>query len=144
MKLVDAIKIAQEHGVAQIYRESVPAIKRGIRTEFSNEEWAAEDWCLAIVQDDTEPNPYMLKVYGKVVSAPRGIYQGEFNSTKTACHYRATGEFRPPKKGEFYLSGAIITAYQAPNDLTSPHWIGREVFLVGCPHCNGTGKVEKK
>ena len=27
-----------------------------------------------------------------------------------------TGETRPPKQGEWYLSGAIIEAYRAPND----------------------------
>jgi hypothetical protein len=27
-----------------------------------------------------------------------------------------TGEKRPPKKGEWYLSGAIVEAYRAPND----------------------------
>lgn len=27
------------------------------------------------------------------------------------------GEFRSPKKGEFYLSGAIVEAYDAKNDL---------------------------
>jgi len=28
----------------------------------------------------------------------------------------ATGEKRPPKKGEWYLSGATAEAYRAPND----------------------------
>lgn len=32
---------------------------------------------------------------------------------------------RPPKRGEWYLSGAIIGAYRAPNDLTTPHHIAR-------------------
>lgn len=31
--------------------------------------------------------------------------------------------FRPPKKGEYYLSGAIVTAYRAPNDLSTPYWV---------------------
>lgn len=30
---------------------------------------------------------------------------------------KATEEFRAPKKGEWYLSGAIVAAYRAPNDL---------------------------
>ena len=38
-----------------------------------------------------------------------------------------TGEKRPPKKGEWYLSGAIPAAYQAPNDLTSVYHIARLV-----------------
>jgi hypothetical protein len=27
-----------------------------------------------------------------------------------------TGEKRPPRKGEWYLSGSIVEAYRAPND----------------------------
>lgn len=34
-----------------------------------------------------------------------------------------TGERRPPKKGEWYISGAIPKAYKAPNDLTHNHVI---------------------
>lgn len=37
----------------------------------------------------------------------------------------ATGENRPPKAGEWYLSGAIVEAYRAPNDLTTPFPIAR-------------------
>ena len=32
-------------------------------------------------------------------------------------------EFRCPKKGELYLSGAIPGAYKAPNDLNHEYWI---------------------
>ena len=32
-------------------------------------------------------------------------------------------EFRRPRKGENYLSGAIVVAYLAPNDLSTPFWI---------------------
>ncbi len=44
---------------------------------------------------------------------------------------RATGEFRPPRKGEWYLSGAEVVAYYAPNDYapTSSYHIA-EVFTV--------------
>ena len=38
-----------------------------------------------------------------------------------------TGEFRAPKKGEWYLSGALVTAYRAPNDFTSPYMIAKLV-----------------
>lgn len=34
-----------------------------------------------------------------------------------------TGEKRPPKKGEWYLSGAIPECYRAPNDLSTPFHI---------------------
>ena len=38
-----------------------------------------------------------------------------------------TSEFREPKKGEYYLSGAIVEAYLAPNDLSAKYWIAKEV-----------------
>lgn len=37
-------------------------------------------------------------------------------------YYRIIGK-RAPKKGEWYLSGAIVEAYQAPNDLTTEYTI---------------------
>jgi hypothetical protein len=40
-----------------------------------------------------------------------------------------TGETRPPRKGEWYLSGAIIAAYMAPNDFTQSYHIARLVQL---------------
>jgi hypothetical protein len=38
-------------------------------------------------------------------------------------------EFRCPKKGEWYLSGAIPVAYQAPNDLTTEYHIMKIVKI---------------
>lgn len=35
----------------------------------------------------------------------------------------ATGEFRPPKKGELYLSGSHIEAFVAHDDLTTSYYI---------------------
>jgi hypothetical protein len=32
-------------------------------------------------------------------------------------------QFRCPKKGEWFLSGAIPAAYKAPNDLSQEYWI---------------------
>ena len=42
-------------------------------------------------------------------------------------HAILTGERRPPRKGEWYLSGAIPEAYRAPNDLSTPYQICRLV-----------------
>lgn len=52
------------------------------------------------------------------------------------ARYVYTGEFRAPRKGEFYLSGAIVCAYRAPNDLTQKFHIARAVFV-------GAGKAQK-
>lgn len=43
--------------------------------------------------------------------------------------FKRTKEFRAPKKGEWYLSGAIAEAYRAPNDLSSPYWIATRVSV---------------
>ena len=40
------------------------------------------------------------------------------------CFYRRFG-FRPPKAGEYYLSGAIVEAYRAAYDYTTPYRIVR-------------------
>lgn len=40
-----------------------------------------------------------------------------------------TGEFRTPKQGEWYLSGAIIEAYRAPNELSIAYHIARLVTV---------------
>ncbi len=50
---------------------------------------------------------------------------------------------RPPRKGEWFLSGAIPTAYRAPNDLSTRYHILQEVELVECPCCKGTGSLSK-
>ena len=41
-----------------------------------------------------------------------------------------SGEKRCPKKGEWYLSGAIIGAYKAPNDLSTPYHIAKLVRVT--------------
>ncbi len=38
-----------------------------------------------------------------------------------------TGEKRCPKRGEWFLSGSIIEAYRAPNDLSTPYHIAKLV-----------------
>ncbi len=40
-----------------------------------------------------------------------------------------TGEFRCPQRNEWYLSGAIVEAYRAPNDLTTDYYIARLVLV---------------
>jgi len=70
---------------------------------------------------------------------PQGIFYGEWVIKPT--YYRSTGVKRFPKKGEFFLSGAIITAYKALADMSTEYWIAKEVKLVECACCKGTGKV---
>jgi hypothetical protein len=57
--------------------------------------------------------------------APKGTFPSEFLTGR--IRYRATGEFRAPKAGEYFLSGAKIMAYRAPNDLSGKYWIAEPV-----------------
>ena len=47
-----------------------------------------------------------------------------------ATHAAWTGEFRPPRAGELYISGAIPEAYDAPGDLPGDAFIARPVRQV--------------
>lgn len=55
----------------------------------------------------------MVHIWGE--SAKDGVY----------ARCVRTGEFRAPKAGEWYLSGAIPVGYRAPNDLTTEYHILR-------------------
>ena len=46
---------------------------------------------------------------------------------KYNVHVVRTGEFREPKRGEWYLSGAIPAGYRATNDLSTKYHIVRLV-----------------
>lgn len=52
-------------------------------------------------------------------------YRRNFLNNPTPSPYDVvgitTGEFRPPKKGEFYLSGAIPKVYEAKENFTSSY-----------------------
>jgi len=69
---------------------------------------------------------------------PKGVYQSE--GWMHTRYFRYSGVKRCPKKGEWFLSGAIITAYQAPNDLSMAYHIAVEVGLEVCGCCGGTGR----
>ena len=78
--------------------------------------------------------------------APSGTYLGEHGFSvirpKDDIRYKATGEYRSPRKGEYYLSGAEIQAYKALNDLDGmQYWIARPVQMVQCACCKGLGKT---
>jgi hypothetical protein len=49
----------------------------------------------------------------------------EYTGTYPKKKFKKTGEFRPPKKGEFYLSGAVPEVYRALEDLESSYHIVR-------------------
>ena len=58
---------------------------------------------------------------GKFITPPKRYrYEGMMGSlAKKGSYAISTGDIRPPKKGEYYLSGAQPIAYKAPNDLST-------------------------
>ena len=52
----------------------------------------------------------------------------------------ATEEFRPPKRGEWYLSGAVVQAYRAPQDLTLLFYIVRPTHRAISQTCTVRGE----
>lgn len=57
----------------------------------------------------------VMKIYAPMTSLGMGVH---------GVHAKWDGKPRRcPKKGEWYLSGAKIEAYRAPNDLTTPFHI---------------------
>ena len=43
-------------------------------------------------------------------------------------HFYEVIDYRPPKEGEHYISGAEPMAYRAPNDLSNPFLIARKTY----------------
>jgi hypothetical protein len=74
---------------------------------------------------------------------PRGIFPiaDEYRKGAPSAWFVATGEFRPPNKREYYLSGAIVAAYLSPCTLDTSMWIAKPVDMATCPRCGGMGKV---
>lgn len=66
--------------------------------------------------------------------APRGSYPGGTRAS-SRTHFRATGEYRPPRAGEYFLSGAVIEAYRTSNALVTPYWIAEIDPQPPCPAC---------
>lgn len=64
----------------------------------------------------------------KAERAALGMEQGMLASDRQIMAV-ATNQFRTPKAGEWYLSGAIPEAYRAPNDLSIQHRIAKLVVV---------------
>jgi len=64
---------------------------------------------------------------GRPASHTPKLYKSEKMFNKTLF---IKGQFRKPKKGEFYLSGAIAEVYEAFNDLSDEFYIAVPVDLI--------------
>lgn len=80
---------------------------------------------------------FVHKEQGKKWVLPKLLEDNEGRVFGKKRTYKVLG-FRYPKKHEYYLSGAIITAYLAPNDLsgkylviefTEVEWIKKEIWI---------------
>lgn len=71
---------------------------------------------------------------------PQGFFRGYANTK----WYKASGEFREPQDGEYYLSGAIVAAYRAGGRVGGDFWIAVEVKMATCSQCGGRGYMEAR
>lgn len=69
----------------------------------------------------------MSKIYPVSISELRHLNRIRGNTPLQRLGAIKTGEKRPPLQGEWYLSGAIVEAYYAPNDLITPFLIAKIV-----------------
>lgn len=53
-------------------------------------------------------------------------YPSEYFYRGVKTRYVKTGEFRKPRRGEYYLSGHVQVAYEALADLRNEYWIMKE------------------
>lgn len=60
--------------------------------------------------------------------SPEDLYNLEVPD-RVGVRAMATGEMRKPRKGEWFLSGAIIEAYRANNDLAIEYKIAKLVVV---------------
>lgn len=70
-------------------------------------------------------NPQEMKRFK--LESGQGVYLANLDYAPRNVKAVFTGEKRCPKKGEWYLGGAIVTAYRAPNDLSTVFHIARLV-----------------
>ena len=67
----------------------------------------------------------MYKKFYEISDTPSYVEQKHLGCkpmmSKVQCRVVLTGEFREPKKEEWYLSGAIPTGYKAKNNLTTKY-----------------------
>ena len=79
-----------------------------------------------------DPDPaalYPLHGYGGVFEpcSPYWLRKRNLKLNQMAC--RRTGAFRPPRAGEWYLSGSIVEAYYAKRDFSTPYHIAELVVI---------------
>jgi hypothetical protein len=78
---------------------------------------------------------------------PKKLYRIANQFSSKAPLFVMTDEFRAPKRGEFYLSGAIPEVWQAPSDYPeySRYRIMRPATRdeIYCPACGQRRRIER-
>lgn len=64
----------------------------------------------------------------QIISTFANKYLHKESNSECNLYVIAT-EFREPKEGEWYISGAIPEAYKAPNNLSQKYWCGKLVAV---------------
>jgi len=76
-----------------------------------------------------QTHEYCVDCGAKIVRPPKKHYAVNGYCVGISSRYAInTGIKRQPKKGEYYLSGAIPMAYKAPNDLSTAFLIAEIIM----------------
>ena len=68
----------------------------------------------------------IVRMGGKKYTLPSVLYFSKFDTQFTSrdrAHFYKVVGFREPKAGEYFLSGATVSAYYAKNDIPSAYLI---------------------
>ena len=84
--------------------------------ELAFKEIAEKAWNAALAKSTVTTYPNGEQFFDR----PSGRIYGK---DARKIQFKKTGEFRAPRKGEWYLSGAIPLAYFAPSDFDSVYYI---------------------
>jgi hypothetical protein len=87
---------------------------------------AIAQWMLDSKANHVSPVAYR----GEAGADPRATVQRIVSRAQQVAYFEGIGEcfyqhegMRPPRAGEFYLSGAVVQAYRAPNDIMTPYQV---------------------
>ena len=76
-----------------------------------------------------------MRIYPIAASDLRFVVKAEKPTENSKIGAVETARYREPKQGEWFISGAIPEAYQAPNDLSTKYQIAELVWYENVPIC---------
>jgi hypothetical protein len=86
--------------------------------------------------------PQVVSFEGIVLPKRSWTVDGQFGAVQASCFYEIDG-YRPPRQGEWYLSGATVAAWHAKADMGDAYLVVRPTHHVAETRTQARGpKVE--